>query len=127
MISYRVPRQMLISANDHKSGWREVASRAKQLRGAGFWIAKAAKQPQMDRADVTVIVHWPPTERRRDRLNLAPTIKPLIDGFIDAGVLPDDDDTRIRSERLITSASNCEDAYAAALDFHFHPITEGAS
>ena len=33
-----------------------------------------------------------PDRRRRDRSNLAPTVKALMDGMIDAGLLPDDAD-----------------------------------
>nr|WP_303769103.1 hypothetical protein [Schaalia odontolytica] len=33
-----------------------------------------------------------PDRRRRDRHNLAPTIKAMLDGLIDAGLLPDDAD-----------------------------------
>ena len=33
-----------------------------------------------------------PDRRRRDRSNLAPTVKALMDGLIDAGLLPDDAD-----------------------------------
>lgn len=124
MISYRVVRQLLISANG-RDGWRETANRTRQLRNDAYWTAKASNQPSLDRADLTITVHWPPTVRRRDRLNLAPTIKALVDGFISAGVLPDDDDTRIRSEKLITADDHCEPVYAAALDFDFQPITGG--
>ena len=33
-----------------------------------------------------------PDRRRRDRHNLAPTVKAMMDGLIDAGLLPDDAD-----------------------------------
>ena len=45
----------------------------------------------MGRAHLTVTVTWP-DRRRRDVSNLAPTVKALVDGAIDAGVLADDDD-----------------------------------
>ena len=121
MISYRVPSQILVSAND-RLGWREKAARTKQLRSAGFWTARAAKQPPMKRVDLLIIVHWPELARRRDRLNLAPTLKALVDGYVDAGVLPDDNDAWIRSERLITSLDHCEPGYAVALDFDFQSV-----
>jgi hypothetical protein len=83
-----------------------------------------AGQPKLERADLVVTIHWPPLNRRRDRLNLAPTIKACVDGFVDAGVLPDDDDTRIRSETLITAEDRCAAAYAAVLDFDFQPAVD---
>lgn len=122
MISYRVPPQLLVSAND-RFGWREKAARTRQLRGAAFWVAKAAKEPQLEQADLLITAHWPELARRRDRLNLAPTIKALVDGFVDAGVLPDDDDTRIRSEYLVTADDHCEPAYVVALDFEFRTVS----
>lgn len=59
---------------------RESATRARSL-GIG---------PQ-DR--IAVQLHYRPRDKRiRDRSNLIGTQKPLLDGLVDAGVVPDDDD-----------------------------------
>ena len=44
----------------------------------------------MGRAHVTVHVHGR-TRVRTDPANSYPTVKAVVDGFVDAGVLPDDD------------------------------------
>lgn len=42
---------------------------------------------------ITVQLHYRPRDKRiRDRSNLLGTQKPLLDGLVDAGVVPDDDD-----------------------------------
>lgn len=53
----------------------------------------------MTRAHLTVHVTWP-DKRRRDVHNIVPTIKALIDGVVDAGVLPDDDDKHLTGPDL---------------------------
>jgi crossover junction endodeoxyribonuclease RusA len=65
------------------------ASRVKQWRTAAFYRAKeAGLRPQGPS-----IIRWTitfPTMRRRDPHNFFPTLKPIIDGLVDAGVWPDD-------------------------------------
>lgn len=55
----------------------------------------------MQSASVVAVVHHP-TNRRQDPANASPTVKALIDGCVDAGLLPDDDAehlTRVSFER----------------------------
>lgn len=47
-----------------------------------------------DQAHITVAFRFP-TNRRRDVGNLYPTAKAIVDGLVDAGLLPDDDDKHI--------------------------------
>jgi crossover junction endodeoxyribonuclease RusA len=47
--------------------------------------------PHMGRARIT-LEYVPRDTRRRDALNLAPTLKAAVDGIVDAGILVDDDD-----------------------------------
>lgn len=45
---------------------------------------------------ITVTLHYQPRDnRRRDRGNLMPTHKALLDGLVDAGVVPDDNPTYV--------------------------------
>ncbi|MDL5159457.1 hypothetical protein [Actinomycetospora termitidis] len=62
---------------------------AEVRRDAG-WLVKAAKVGRHER--VTVGLEWrPKVNRRRDGAeNLAPLLKPLIDGMVDVGVTSDD-------------------------------------
>ena len=54
----------------------------------------ARKVPPIPHAHVTYWVHAT-TNRRRDVANFYPTIKACLDGCVDAGVLPDDDDKHV--------------------------------
>lgn len=46
------------------------------------------------RAGITVAIRFP-TNHRRDVGNYYPTAKAILDGLVDAGLLEDDDDTRV--------------------------------
>ena len=48
----------------------------------------------MQRANVTATVHYP-RAGRQDPANTGPTVKALIDGCVDGGLLPDDDATHL--------------------------------
>ncbi|GHE33208.1 hypothetical protein GCM10017673_40170 [Streptosporangium violaceochromogenes] len=66
----------------------------KALRKAGKEAAEKAAVPALTRAHMFGI-YCPPDRRRRDPANLYPSFKALIDGVVDAGVLPDDDDRHL--------------------------------
>ena len=125
MITISLPHDMIINANI--SYHRQVrATKARNLRNLAYWIAKAAKETYDGPVDLAITIAWPPITqrgtRRHDRLNLAGTIKHLVDGMVDAGVLPDDNDKIIRSEHLTTADEPCPSAYGAVLRFQFQPI-----
>jgi hypothetical protein len=66
----------------------------RQLRGDAAVLARHAKIPRLERARIDC-VYEPPDRRRRDAANWHDTAKPLTDGLVDAGVLDDDDSTRL--------------------------------
>ncbi|WP_052424104.1 hypothetical protein [Nonomuraea candida] len=78
----------LLNAND-RLHWRRQQPIKKNLRETACWLARAAKVPAMKRARM-VGVFEPPNKRRRDPANWAPSWKAVVDGVVDAGVLPDD-------------------------------------
>lgn len=78
----------LISANK-RMHWAVKAPKVREWRGAGYQLGRSFSRRQ--RAHVLVEFDWP-DKRRRDPANFHPTIKALIDGMIDAGLLPDDND-----------------------------------
>ena len=82
-----------INANE-RAHWASKAKRTRYWRDRAAWIAKRAGIPHMERAHITVTVHKT-TNRRYDPANLAPTAKAIVDGLVDAGVLDDDDKTRV--------------------------------
>ena len=91
-LHFELPRTAILSANgrDH---WAKKARVTAALRALGKHQARVNGTP-MERAHLTVHVGWP-DKRRRDVSNIEPTLKALIDGCVDAGLLPDDDDTHL--------------------------------
>lgn len=92
-ITFELTRADMLTAND-RPHYQQRATITRNLRNRAAIQAPAAHIPARDRAHVTVTVHWP-DHRRRDVLNLAPTVKALIDGMTDAGCWPDDDDRHL--------------------------------
>lgn len=81
--------------------WRRI----RELREQACEVATLQRAPKLERARLVVTVSLP-DRRRRDLHNFTPTIKALVDGLVDAGVLPDDDalhlsgpDWRLSAER----------------------------
>ena len=64
----------------------------------------------------------PPTKRRMDAPNWYPTVKALIDGFVDAGLLADDNNNVIKETRFKSTGLSETKNYI--LDITFEP-TEG--
>lgn len=86
-------RSKLITAND-KMHWGVRARLTKQLRQWGYLLGREGEgvaRLGLTHARVEMEFAYP-DRRRRDRSNLAPTVKALMDGLIDAGLLPDDAD-----------------------------------
>ena len=86
-------RSKLITAND-KMHWGVRARLTKQLRQWGYLLGReGAGVARLGLTHARVEMEFAyPDRRRRDRSNLAPTVKALMDGLIDAGLLPDDAD-----------------------------------
>lgn len=87
------PKQKLLNANQRLHRMAE-ASIVKQLRTDAFKLARHAKIPRLEHARLDC-VYEPPDQRRRDAANWADTAKAFADGVVDAGVLADDDHTRV--------------------------------
>lgn len=82
-----------LSAN-HRLHWAEHNRRTQEWREAAGWTAKAKGIPHLRRARIDV--EWiPANRRRRDPSNAQPAVKGCVDGIVDAGVLDDDDSTRL--------------------------------
>lgn len=89
----RISRANLLTAND-KPHWGRKAALTKQLRRWGYLLGREGRgvaRFHLTRARVVFEFAYP-DRRRRDRHNLAPTVKAMMDGLIDAGLLPDDSD-----------------------------------
>ena len=88
------PPCAFINANDRlhhypkaklTSAWRELAAHAVD---SGFY------PDHYTRAHITVAIRFA-TNHRRDVGNLYPTAKAIVDGLVDAQLLPDDNDTHV--------------------------------
>lgn len=81
----------VLSLNDRRPRMR-VAARARELRTLGYFEARRSGDPapRLERALIVVTVLFS-TRGRRDPHNFAPTVKPIVDGLVQSGLLPDDD------------------------------------
>lgn len=104
------PQRWLVVIADPGVGWLSANGRkhwTRQREGARAWRQAAALHarslhlPRLQRAHLLVTFHHA-TNRRRDAANLAPTVKAVVDGLVDAHVLPDDDDAHLLGPDLRT-------------------------
>lgn len=82
-----------LSLND-RTHWAKKARISRELRNLAHALARSEKVPACDFATIT-LHYLPAQKRRRDDLNLMATLKPLVDGLVDAGCLPDDDTSHV--------------------------------
>ncbi|WP_369068563.1 hypothetical protein [Kineococcus terrestris] len=89
-------RAMWLTANQREH-WRPRAHKVAVWREHGRILALTNRLPRgVQRVHVLAVVHYPTTTRNRDVLNLAPTLKALLDGLlVDSGFLPDDNDRHL--------------------------------
>jgi len=94
VVPVAVPAFEVISLNQ-RAHWANVHRQTQALRGRGMVAAQAVHGPHLRKAALTVSVIYPRTTRRRDVHNLMGTVKPLLDGMVDARVIPDDNDDHL--------------------------------
>lgn len=85
----RLAASDVLNLNDREH-WRLKANKSKYIRQLAEQIARASRAPHLKRALLTVEIAFP-DRKRRDSHNWMATVKPIVDGLVDAGVLPDDD------------------------------------
>lgn len=83
----------LLNANE-RMHWAPKSAITREIRRTAWALAKQAGVPALKRAHVDV-EYRPPDRRRRDVHNLYPSAKACVDGLVDAGVLPDDNDEHL--------------------------------
>ena len=77
-----------LSLNDREH-WAPQAKKKTAVREASALLARQAGIPRLGTAKVRLV--WLVSDRRRrDRENITATLKPAIDGLVDAGVVEDD-------------------------------------
>jgi hypothetical protein len=83
-----------ITANQRLTHWAH-AHRVRTWRTATATYARHLHLPHLQRARIHVLCRIAGPRRNRDRANWHPTVKPIIDGLVDHGLLPNDDDTHL--------------------------------
>jgi hypothetical protein len=84
-----IPSAQMLSLND-RGDRRRTAPTVKNLRTTAMIRARAAGIGHSERLRLVAWLRFPDA-RRRDPHNYMPTLKAMVDGFVDAGVLTDDD------------------------------------
>ena len=111
-----VPASQIITSNNERGHWAIRSGAKKALRHQAHLKAKTARLPKdLQRVHITVYIDYP-DRRRRDAHNLYPTVKPIIDGLVDAGVLIDDSDTHLIGPDLRPTGNTVKGKYV----FKFH-------
>jgi crossover junction endodeoxyribonuclease RusA len=82
-----------LNHNHRLTYWAKGALQA-EVRKTAWALVRQAALPRCTK--ITVQFHYAPGRRgRRDPMNLTATTKPVIDGIVDAGVVPDDDSEHV--------------------------------
>ena len=95
-IKLDVPSQAVSALSGNRRGstrsYRQTAA-VSRLREQAYYLARSLKNSGATIGYPTHCVAWLrfPTSRRRDSANFQGAIKPVIDGIVSAGLLPDDD------------------------------------
>jgi crossover junction endodeoxyribonuclease RusA len=69
--------------------WAVKAKLVKEVRTTTERLAQQLEIPPLEAVEITLI-YTPKTARKRDTDNLFATLKPAVDGLVDAGVIADD-------------------------------------
>lgn len=92
LLRFNAPAELMTLNKRHH--WRVRAKLTRKWREIAAVCARAGRIPTQNRARILVtFIH--PTNRRRDAHNLYPTAKAIVDGLVDAGTLPDDNDAHL--------------------------------
>lgn len=83
-----------IRSNDRRH-FHATAALTRTWREAAAWRARQERLPKITvPVEITAVIHRA-DRRKADAPNSWPSVKAAIDGLVDAGVLVDDDDTRV--------------------------------
>lgn len=115
-IEIDVPREWWWSAND-RPHWAVKARNTRWLRQKAALLARPVSLGY-DRAHVTAYVAYPKGTGRADPGNVVSTVlKALVDGCIDAHVLPDDDHKHVIGPDPRRDTNTCTANYRVRLVF----------
>ena len=80
----------LLANQVHRLHFRTVAAIRKGYRDGAAKLARAQRIGSYDAICVTAWAEYPSRRSMPDADAIAPSVKPVIDGLVDAGVIPDD-------------------------------------
>ncbi|MFI9845130.1 hypothetical protein ACIHFD_49485 [Nonomuraea sp. NPDC051941] len=123
----QMPAGMALRNENDRGHWGTLSRKTKALRRTAYWQTKAAKIPAMQKASVVGVYEPPTPHPRRDPANWYPSFKAVVDGMIDAGMLPDDNSERLEGPdmrigdvhpkgRLVLYVTDLSDTVAAPDD-----------
>lgn len=102
-----LPRGLWWTSNDLRGSHHRWDSKVRAVRMLGKSAAIAQRAPRHDVVELEVWVGYP-TNTRADVPNVAGTVcKHAIDGFVDAGVLPDDDSRHVIATTYRREPNRC--------------------
>lgn len=81
---------------NHRTHYMVRAKATAEVRSAAAELIELAGVPTLTHLTACV-VYSPRDSRRRDPINLIPTLKACEDGLVDAGVVPDDNPLYVQS------------------------------
>ena len=105
----KIPANEWLSSND-RLHWAVKASRTRRLRQRGYFEARRNRLLPMRKAFVTVNVQYD-SNRRADPANAYPTVKALVDGLTDFGVLTDDDSKHLPEMTFKRAPGRCPNGW----------------
>jgi len=95
-----------------------------ELKQAAIVIAKQQRIPRL-RACTAELVWFKGDNRRADSDNTSPTLKPLMDGLVAAGILPDDDSAHVfrTSTRIVLKRDDPRPFQGPRLQLHIRDMS----
>lgn len=94
ILTWDIPKCLWLSSNDTLSRYPK-AGRIKALRAMAALTARTQIPFTLGSVSEAAVSVGYPTDGRADPPNAWPTVKALMDGVVDAGILVDDDDLHV--------------------------------
>lgn len=94
-LAFEIPKNLVLNSND-RGHWAAKAARTKKVRAMAKSVAINATSLLDPPVIITATVQYA-RAGRHDAHNLQPTVKALIDGLVDGGLLVDDSDEYVHA------------------------------
>lgn len=120
LLPYRTPP---LSLNRHLHHMAEYRLK-ERLKADTQLVARAAKLPRF-KAVTAELVWFKGDNRQADSDNISPTLKPIMDGLVAAGCLPDDNARHVfrTSTRIVLKRDDPDPRLGARLELHLRDMS----